>query len=98
MIEYFRETFSQNENQTHTLLGKFINLTIFLSIVTVVIESEQEIIRNNRYLFFALEISFGIFFAIEYIFRIIFSGTDKRYQGFLGKIRYFFTPKPIVDF
>jgi len=98
VYKYFSDTFSPNDGENRTKLAKFISLIILLSILTVVLESENNILKQFVYLFFVLELFFGLFFAIEYILRLAFSGSDKRYRGFKGKLKYAVTPIAIIDF
>ncbi|MDA9975966.1 potassium channel family protein [Alphaproteobacteria bacterium] len=48
--------------------------------------------------FIKIELFFSVFSAIEYIFRVSFSGTESRYRGFRGKFKYVITPIVVVDF
>ena len=98
VYKYLSSTFSPNEDENRTYLAKFISLIIVLSIFTVVLESETLILQKYIKGFALLELSLGLFFAIEYVFRVIFSGTDERYRGFKGKLRYAVTPIAIIDF
>jgi voltage-gated potassium channel len=98
MIEYLRKTFSQNDEEDSTLLSHIICLLIFISIVVVVIETEVSVFKKYQNYFYYFEFIFSAFFATEYILRIIFSGTNKKYQGLRGKIKFIFTPAAILDF
>ena len=98
VYKYLASTFSPIEDENKTKLAKIISLVIVLSILTVVLESEKIVFEQFIYVFPLLELFFGLFFAIEYIFRLIFSGTDNRYRGFKGKLKYALTPIAIIDF
>ena len=98
MIKYLNNSFSHNVNDKQTLLSKIICLLIFASICSVVLETEEEIYTKYKRYFDLSDNCFCIIFAIEYVLRIGFSGSDLRYVGFKGKIRYLFSPIAIIDF
>ena len=63
----------------------------------MVLEAEPTIYQKYTKVFKILDFIFFILFSLEYILRLLFCGTLKKYQGFIGKIRYIFSPMAIVD-
>jgi voltage-gated potassium channel len=70
---------------------------IFLNVTAVILETEKFIeIKYGRFLNIFDTFSV-IVFTIEYILRIWSCGSNPRYKGFSGKIRYAFTTLALID-
>ena len=76
----------------------FLSTLIVLNIIGLVLESIPSL-REAYGLFFTVFELVSIFiFLIEYLTRFFVSGmTNKKYQGLIGKIRFFFTPLIFLD-
>lgn len=81
-----------------TLLNKLLSLTIVLSVLSAVLESEPTLSDAHEQLFAWLEEGFGIIFTIEYLVRLWTSAEDARYHdGLRGKLRFIRSPAALLD-
>jgi len=94
---YLIETFFPPDGRKSTYLEKFIIVIIILSILSTVFETEKSLYSGNEKLFQSLEYIFVTFFIIEYILRLIFSGSKDQFSGIAGRIKYIFTPLALID-
>ena len=90
-------TFFPSDGRKSTLLEKMIFVVIVLSILSTVCESEQKIYAGNETLFQTLEYIFVSIFIIEYILRLIFSGSKTKFSGITGRVKYIFSPLALID-
>ncbi len=84
-------------NRASYLLNLFIYFLILMSIVSLMLQSVENL--NAKYAQ-AFEMTNNIimqFFIVEYIARLYASGAVMPYRGFMGKIRYIFSPYAIID-
>jgi len=80
------------------LLETFIITLIFLSLISVVLETVESIYNKNPYFFYDFEAISVIVFTIEYILRLWSSTCNSKYQRPLkGRIKFALTPLAIVD-
>ena len=78
-------------------LQKFIFFIIILSVVSVVLETEDNIYTKNSEVFYYLNYFFAIFFAIEYFLRVCTCHYRKSFKGLDGKIKYIFSFYSFID-
>ena len=86
-----------DKNSSFTLLTKIIYLIIFISVISIVLESEPSIYIGNENIFKNLNYFFGFIFLIEYILRLYAVGADEQYQGFAGRIKYVTSFYAVID-
>ena len=94
---YLIETFFPPVGRKSTNLEKFITVIIILSILSTVFETEKSLYFGNEKLFQSLEYIFVTIFIIEYILRLILSGSKDQFSGIAGRIKYIFTPLALID-
>jgi voltage-gated potassium channel len=71
---------------------------ILLSILSVILETEQSIFSAFEPVFLALEIFTVTIFSIEYLLHLWVCTMDPRYSSpILGRIKYALTPMAIID-
>ena len=100
--EFIYENFSKKslfptEKKEPNLGELALSAIIIFSSITLVLETEPTIYQKYTKVFEILDFIFFMLFSLEYILRLLFCGTLKKYQGFRGKIRYIFSPMAIVD-
>ena len=78
-------------------LNTLIVVAIIASVAFAVAESEPAVHDANPWLFHWGEIVFGTIFLIEYLARMWVAPEDRRYRGFLGRVRWAFTPAALFD-
>lgn len=77
----------------------FIVTLILISVVSVILESDESIYSNHKSLFEALELFIVIVFSIEYLLRLWTCVEDQRFGSpVIGRLRYAATPLAIIDF
>lgn len=97
MQEYLYKQLALSSDSTFTRLSKIIYAIIFLSIVSIVLESEITIYAGNESLFIKVNYFFGIIFLIEYCMRLYAIGASKEYAGISGRIKYIFSFYALID-
>jgi voltage-gated potassium channel len=95
--QYLLNTFQSSDDSKSTLLEKFITAIIIISVISTVLETEQQIYTGNEHVFRRLEYVFLGIFSFEYILRLLLCGNIHRFSGFSGKIKYIFSPLAILD-
>lgn len=71
---------------------------IILASTAAILETEPSISHGRGVIFRALELGFGVCFAIEYLARLWVAGEDPRYgEGFRGRLKYLLTAGALVD-
>jgi voltage-gated potassium channel len=79
-------------------VNRVVCAAILLSTILAILETEDEVVNAAPAgLIAALELAFGLLFAMEYIARVLAAGEEERYQGILGRLRYMVTPLAIID-
>lgn len=78
-------------------LNKTIAAIIILSIVIVTLATEPTIYEPWHDQIIAADITIGVLFVIEYILRLWVAGEDPEYKGFLGRVKYAFTLRALLD-
>lgn len=69
-----------------------LSAIIIFSSITLVLETEPIIYQKYIKVFQILDFYFFFtLFSLEYILRLLFCGTLKKYQALRGKIRYIFS-------
>ena len=84
-------------NNKFNQVQKFIFIIIILSIISVVLETEETIFINYSEVFYYLNYFFAFFFAIEYFLRLFTSHYRKNFKGVDGKLRYIFSFYSLID-
>jgi voltage-gated potassium channel len=80
------------------LLEIFIITLIFLSLITVVLETVEPIYKKNPDFFYDFEAFSVIIFTIEYVLRLWSCTSDSKYKKSVkGRIRFALTPLAIID-
>lgn len=77
--------------------NQFLCVTIVLSAIVVIFESEPTIYALSPAGFRLAELAFCAVFLAEYVARVFAAGEDPRYAGVFGRIRYMLTPMAILD-
>jgi voltage-gated potassium channel len=76
----------------------FITGLIFLSVISVILETEESLYICYSALFYGFEVFTITIFTIEYILRIWVCTLDPRYKSpVTGRIKYACTPMAIID-
>lgn len=78
-------------------LNKAVAAIIIISIVIVTLATEPTIYEPWKNQIIAADITIGIIFAIEYVLRLWVAGEDPEYSGFLGRLKYAFTLRALLD-
>ena len=65
--------------------------------ISVVLETEDVFKNKYEYALNIFETIFLIIFTLEYFLRIIVAGRIKKYSGFMGRIKFIFSPMSIID-
>ena len=95
--DYLTATFGPKENKRPTLLENLLSALILLSVFQVVLETEPYLINRYQNIFQTFEKLFLLVFLFEYALRVVYAGTDSRYQGLIGRCRFIVTPYALVD-
>lgn len=91
---------SELESKGQHVVRLSITIIIVLSILAVILQSEQTLEDNYGHVFYIVEIITVIFFSTEYLLRLwsIVDDEDGKYsRPILGRLRYIFTPLALVD-
>jgi voltage-gated potassium channel len=76
----------------------FITGLIFLSVISVILETEETLSSPFHTIFWGFEIFTVIIFTIEYILRLWVCTLDPRYTSpIIGRIKYALTPMALID-
>lgn len=79
-------------------INAFLICVILLSIVSVILETEQSLSTQFSTYFYGFEVFTVAIFTIEYILRLWVCTMDPRYKHpILGRMRYALTPIVIID-
>jgi len=96
-----KSVYSILERESHSLVDKLVHyslmLLILITVIAVVLESDEEIYQRHKNLFLTLEYIAIAVFSIEYIMRVWSSGENSNYKHFKGRIKYMLTPMAIID-
>ena len=65
--------------------------------ISVVLETEDVFKNKYEHALNIFETIFLIIFTLEYFLRIIVAGRIKKYIGFMGRIKFIFSPMSIID-
>ncbi|MEM9225136.1 MAG: ion transporter [Pseudomonadota bacterium] len=74
-----------------------IVMLVLASFVALAIETEPTISDGWREGLKIFNLAILLIFALEYLMRLWVEGEDPRYRGFLGRIRFIFTPYAVAD-
>jgi voltage-gated potassium channel len=66
-------------------------------VISVVLETEPLIADGKEHIFLKLNYAFGSIFLIEYLARLYAIGTNSRYYGIRGRIKYIFSFYALID-
>lgn len=76
----------------------FITGLIFLSVISVILETEESLFTRFSAFFLGFEVFTVIVFTIEYFLRLWVCTIDPRYSSpVMGRIKYAFTPMALID-
>lgn len=78
-------------------LNKLVAVIIIASIVIVTLATEPTIYEPWKNQIIAADITIGVLFSIEYLLRLWVAGEDPEYKGFVGRIKYAFTLRALLD-
>lgn len=96
-----RRLYAMLEPRQHgglTLLNKALSLSIVLSVLSAVLESEPTLSDAHEQVFAWLEEGFGIIFTTEYLVRLWTSAEDPRYgESLRGKLQFIASPAAVLD-
>lgn len=100
-LSFRKKTFMVLERESHSKFAEFIHYflmtLILLTVVSVILESDNDIFNRHKITFEILEVISLAVFTIEYILRVWSSSELKQYSSFRGKIKYMLTPMAIID-
>jgi voltage-gated potassium channel len=98
---YRKKIFVLLENVSGSKAAQFVHyflmILILITVIAVILESDEEIYLKYKVFFWYLEIFSLIIFSLEYILRVWVSAENKSYKGFKGRIKYMLTPMAIID-
>jgi len=78
-------------------LNWLIMITICLSVIVAILETEITLLNAAPLLFAGLDIGFGLIFTAEYIARLWVAPERAKYRGPIGRLRYMASPWALVD-
>ena len=78
-------------------VNKAIAGIILLSIIIVTLATEPTIYEPWKEQIIAIDFVIGILFAVEYILRIWVAGEEPEYKGLVGRLKYAFTLRALLD-
>ena len=84
-------------NNKFNQVQKFIFIVIILSILSVVLETEENIYIKYSEVFYYLNYFFAFFFGIEYFLRVLTCHYRKNFKGVNGKLRYIISFYSLID-
>ena len=91
------ESLFPNHNTKPNTGELVLSLIIVLSVISLIIETEQSIYEKYKFFFQLLDYIFFFIFSVEYILRLIFCGKILKYRGLKGKLKYLVSPIAIID-
>ena len=97
MQDYLFKALSIDKDSKFTPLSRIIYVLIFLSVLSIVLESEPSIYIGNESFFMKINYCFGIIFLIEYIARLYAVGIKDEFAGLSGRIKYAFSFYALID-
>ena len=86
------------EDPIERYFNTFILVVIFLSVISVILETEESLFNLYSAFFITFEIITIVLFTIEYLLRIWTCAMDPRYHSpIIGRLKWALTPMAIVD-
>ena len=86
------------EDSLERFFNTFMLLVIFLSVVSVILETEESLSTRYQAFFSTFEVITVALFTIEYLLRIWTCTMDPRYRSpIIGRLKWAFTPMAIID-
>lgn len=86
------------EDPIERSFNAFMLAVIFLSVISVILETEESLSIRYSIFFFVFEAITVILFTIEYVLRIWTCTMDPRYQSpILGRLKWAITPMAMID-
>ena len=86
------------EDPIERYFNTFMLIVIFLSVVSVILETEESLFTLYSVFFRTFEVITVILFTIEYALRIWTCTMDPRYRSpIIGRLKWAFTPMAIID-
>jgi len=82
---------------TLSWVNQVIITIILMSVIFTIFESEASIHGLNPIFFYWANLSFALFFTIEYLLRVWVAAENPRFSGITGRLRYMTTPMAIID-
>ena len=80
-----------------SLTNRLLVVLILAAVASAVLQTEPLIADGQEDLFRALELTFGVLFAVEYLARLWTCVDDPRFTGSLGRVRHAMRPGSILD-
>jgi voltage-gated potassium channel len=78
--------------------NKFMIVIIILSVITVILETEESLYNQYSVFFRTFEVITVVLFTIEYALRIWTCTMDPRYQSpIIGRLKWVLSPMAIID-
>ncbi len=93
----YNELFGGISTDKLSITNKLIIFLIITSVLITIIATESQVTSNYGSLINTLEICLAIIFSIEYFTRLWAVSEDPKYRGFVGRVRYIFTPMALID-
>jgi voltage-gated potassium channel len=86
------------EDPIERSFNTFMLIVISMSVLSVILETDENIYANYQTFFNAFEVITIVLFTVEYILRVWTCTMDPRYKSpILGRIKWALTPLAIVD-
>ena len=95
MYAIYKQLF--NEKKRLSIVQKFVFFVIIFSFFLIILESEKNIRSINPLVFEYVNLFLSYFFLTEYSLRLLCCGYNKKYKGFIGKIRFIFSFHSLID-
>ena len=91
------ESLFPNHNTKSNLGELLLSFIIILSVVSLILETEDTINVKYKSVFSVLDNIFFFLFSAEYVLRLVFCGKLKKYKGLKGKLKYIISPIALID-
>lgn len=70
---------------------------IIVNVIVVLLETEPVVVAHYAVALRTLYLALGIFFIIEYVLRFLVAGSESRFAGWRGRLRYLVCPSAMID-
>lgn len=93
----FRQLYTGGSAGRLTFLNRVIVVVIGASILWTVLGTEPVLMDKWAAVFRRVDLSFGVFFLLEYLARLWVIDLDPAFSGWKGRLRYMMTPFELID-